>query len=702
MCINSITGQLGTTSISSIGGVTGGTNGICSFPNQRLGLGGTLTQNSSILGAGFDLTLGTDGSKLDVLEVNTSGNIDVASDVNLALSVSGGTITTGDLKGLRYTADYSSSFVDASLVTKCYVDTIATGLQPHDVVRVATTANIDLNGAETIDGVVVVNGDRVLVKNQTVESENGIYVVDTAGAWTRAEDFNFTPYGEIVNGDLVPVFTGDTQANTIWVLTSPDPIYSGDSLVFTIFSRLLGVVAGDGIDITPIGANQTVSVNLMTNGGLAICSTELAINENIAGTGLTWNTGVLHVNAASGGVSGISVRYDGSENLVVNAADINTALGGVLTGATNGLHVVGQTVVLGGDLIEDTSINIDSGNLFITGGTGFGLAVTPTNICLGNYNGNAYFYIADADEEDNYYVDIYAQDESGNNWGAVYIDARHNSAGINTGDINADASIVVKPVAIFVNGLSGYFSGITYVHDYSDNYTSLSLITYGDLTGATSTMLTGATNGLTKVGQDVTLGGTLTGDVIIGLGTTNSFEFFGDENIDVFFNEPEDEIHFYTTATGINMYGSIVRITGVVALESTPATGEATDVVLVWNSTDKQIKQIPATSLGEDNNNYSKVIVTASTGLTATSPYVILINHTAPITITLPVTPFDGQAFKIKDASGDALSNNITIDSGSGETIDGSQMALINTDYGALELVYDSTLDGWFSLAFVN
>src|SRR5690606_19615158 len=112
----------------------------------------------------------------------------------------------------------------------------------------------------------------------------------------------------------------------LWVVTSTDPIASGDSINFTISSRLLGVVAGDGIDVTPVGANQTISVDLMTNGGLAICSTQLAVADTIAGNGLSWSAGVINANATSGGVAGISVRYDGSDNLVVNAADISTAL----------------------------------------------------------------------------------------------------------------------------------------------------------------------------------------------------------------------------------------------------------------------------------------------------------------------------------------------------------------------------------------
>jgi len=95
---------------------------------------------------------------------------------------------------------------------------------------------------------------------------------------------------------------------------------------------------------------QQISVDLAANGGLCINATELQVNDAIAGTALAWSSGVLNVCAASGGTAGISVKYDGSENLVVNASDIDTALGGVLSGSSNGLTDAAGVVCLGGAL----------------------------------------------------------------------------------------------------------------------------------------------------------------------------------------------------------------------------------------------------------------------------------------------------------------------------------------------------------------
>lgn len=98
--------------------------------------------------------------------------------------------------------------------------------------RVATTANITLSGLQTIDGVTVADDDRVLVKDQTTASENGIYVVDT-GLWRRAKDFNKTK--DVVKGTLVYVTSG-TVGLGFYQLTTSDPVIIGVSSI--TFERL--------------------------------------------------------------------------------------------------------------------------------------------------------------------------------------------------------------------------------------------------------------------------------------------------------------------------------------------------------------------------------------------------------------------------------------------------------------------------------
>jgi hypothetical protein len=99
--------------------------------------------------------------------------------------------------------------------------------------RVATTANITLSGEQTIDGVACVTGDRVLVKNQTTTTQNGIYVVDT-GTWTRDLDFDGT--NDIRNGTLVYVIGGTVGSTAMYAVSVTDPVTFDTSAI--AFNRL--------------------------------------------------------------------------------------------------------------------------------------------------------------------------------------------------------------------------------------------------------------------------------------------------------------------------------------------------------------------------------------------------------------------------------------------------------------------------------
>ncbi len=97
--------------------------------------------------------------------------------------------------------------------------------------RVATTANITLSGLQTIDGVSVIADDRVLVKNQTDATANGIYVVDT-GVWARAKDFSGNR--DVKKGSLVYVTDG-TAGSGQYVVTTANPIeIDTSSIAFTL------------------------------------------------------------------------------------------------------------------------------------------------------------------------------------------------------------------------------------------------------------------------------------------------------------------------------------------------------------------------------------------------------------------------------------------------------------------------------------
>lgn len=137
---------------------------------------------------------------------------------------------------------------DNHAATKGYVDSLATGLDWKASVRAATTADITLSGVQTIDGVSVIAGDRVLVKNQSTGSQNGIWVA-AAGAWARASDANAD--AEVTSGLATFISEGTTNGNTSWVLTTDDPIVVGTTtLTFAQFNGGAAYTAGSGLTLS--------------------------------------------------------------------------------------------------------------------------------------------------------------------------------------------------------------------------------------------------------------------------------------------------------------------------------------------------------------------------------------------------------------------------------------------------------------------
>ena len=133
---------------------------------------------------------------------------------------------------------------DLHAVTKAYVDSVVQGLDIKESVRVATTENIALSGAITVDGVALSVGDRVLVKNQTNAAENGIYVVADE-AWTRAVDASD---GKVSSGMFTFVEEGAVNANSGYVLATDGQIVVGTTeLSFSQFSGMGQVLVGTGL-----------------------------------------------------------------------------------------------------------------------------------------------------------------------------------------------------------------------------------------------------------------------------------------------------------------------------------------------------------------------------------------------------------------------------------------------------------------------
>ena len=226
-------------------------------------------------------TSGITQGDADIRYLNTTGDTATGLLTTADLTVSG-TLTASGPNNLNGTTTITtlsspnpvsvgtpSGPTDAA--TKTYVDNLSAGLAWKDAVRAATTANITLSAPQTVDGVAVIAGERVLVKNQSTASQNGIYVV-AAGAWTRATDSDTDQ--ELLNATVF-VSEGTTQADTAWTMTTNLPI----------------TVNTTNLTWVQFGAGQTY----VAGGGLTLTTNTLAVG---AGTGITVNADDVAITAA--------------------------------------------------------------------------------------------------------------------------------------------------------------------------------------------------------------------------------------------------------------------------------------------------------------------------------------------------------------------------------------------------------------------
>lgn len=257
--------------------------------------------------------------------------------------------------------------------TKAYVDAARQGLDAKESVRAATTANITLSGTQTIDGVSVVADDRVLVKDQTTASENGIYDV-AAGAWSRAADADSD--AEVNAGMYVFVEEGTTYGDSGWVLSTDNPItLDTTDLAFVQFSGASDVAAGAGLTKT----GSTIDVGGTTD-RIDVSADAVDISPNYAGqTSITtlgtittgvWNgTAVPVANGGTGAATAAGARTNLGA-IGKYAADLGALTAGVETTITHNLgstdvQATFRTTADGADVILDWRV-IDANSVGVT------------------------------------------------------------------------------------------------------------------------------------------------------------------------------------------------------------------------------------------------------------------------------------------------------------------------------------------------
>lgn len=240
----------------------------------KLNLSGGTMSGAIAMGTNKITGLGTPTLSADA---TTKSYVDTADA--LKLNLSGGTMGGDIAMNFNRVTGLSDPVNPQDAATKAYVDGVAQGLDIKASVRVATTANITLSGTQTIEGVSLSAGDRVLAKNQSTASQNGIYVV-AAGAWSRATDMDV--WAEFP-GAFFFVEEGSTNAETGWVCTVNQGGTLGTTAVtFEQFSGAGQIDAGAGLTKTgnQLNVNTASSARIVVN----------ADNIDLATTGVSAGT----------------------------------------------------------------------------------------------------------------------------------------------------------------------------------------------------------------------------------------------------------------------------------------------------------------------------------------------------------------------------------------------------------------------------
>lgn len=261
------------------------------------------------------------------------------------------------------------------VVNKNYLEYFAAGISWKQPVVCGTTTNITLSGLQTLDGVTVVAGDRVLVKSQSAPAQNGIYLA-SASAWTRSPDAD--TWNELISA-LVFIESGSTLAGSAWYCTiQPGGTIGTTAITWSNFSVAATYTAGTGLTLTDYvfsitntgvtaaaygSASKTLTATVNAQGQLTVlAATDIAIaNTQVSGLGTMSTQNASSVAITGGTLNGVTIggtTAGAITGTTITATTFNGA-GTGLTGTASGLSIGGNAATA---TSATTSTNLAGGS----------------------------------------------------------------------------------------------------------------------------------------------------------------------------------------------------------------------------------------------------------------------------------------------------------------------------------------------------